>query len=60
MPDKPRLRINWFRLLLLTFIAVLYVAGIVIATQTVLNVADMFAWQIGAFTAIVLLLIDSR
>lgn len=54
-----RRRVDWFRVLLVTFVAFLYVAALFIVSADVISLGDVFAWGIGAFTALILL-IDSR
>lgn len=57
--SRPRRRVDWFRVLLVAFVAFLYVAALFIVSGDVISLGDVFAWGIGAFTAL-LLLIDSR
>ncbi len=57
--NQAKRRVDWFRVLLVTFVAFLYVAALFIVSADVINLGDVFAWGIGAFTALILL-IDSR
>lgn len=51
-------RINWRRIIILAFIAFVYFTGVLLITSKPLELADLLAWGLAAFTAITVLLID--